>query len=113
MPGKAIAYLLANSRETASLATLVDGFGDPVNPGITADGLVVGIHEDDFKVLVDTVLVDPVRVEHPQVAASATNSLLSNRPQAALGLELVDTLMHRLAVGGTCKDSVSAYIPRE
>ena len=29
--------LLANGRETASLATLVDGLGDPVDPGVTAD----------------------------------------------------------------------------
>jgi hypothetical protein len=109
---KAPSYLLANSSEATSLATLVDRFSDPVDPGIATDRLVVGIHEDDFKVLVDTVLVDPVRVEHPQVAASATNSLLSNRPQTTLGLELVDTLMHGLAVGGTCKDFVNSYALR-
>ena len=96
-------HLLAHSSKTTSLATLVDGLGDPVDSGVTADSLVVGIHEDNFVVLVDTILVDPVRVEDSQVAASATDTLLSSRPQATLGLELVDTLSHGLAVGGTCK----------
>ncbi len=63
---------------------------------------MVGVDKDDLVVLVDTVLVDPVRVEHTQVAAPPANTLLRNAPQATLRLELVDTLTDRLAVGGTC-----------
>ena len=59
------------------------------------------LNKDDFVVLVDTILVDPVRVEDSQVAASATDALLSNTPQSTLGLEVVDTLTNGLAVGGT------------
>ena len=102
------AVLLSDGSKTTSLATLVDGFGDPVDPRITTNGLVVGVHENDFKVLVDTILVDPVRVEDSQVSTSATNTLLSSRPQSTLGLELVDTLAHRLAVGGTLGDGLFA-----
>jgi hypothetical protein len=34
--------LLALGGETTSLAVLVDGVGDPVDSGITTDGLVLG-----------------------------------------------------------------------
>lgn len=72
--------LLALGGETARLAVLVDGIGDPVDTGITTDGLVLGavglgdssclfrcllhsLDKDDLVVLVNTVLVDPVRVK--------------------------------------------------
>ena len=69
--------------------------------GYCTHSLVVGVDEDDLVVLVDTVLVDPVRVEHAQVAALAADALLGRRAQAALVLEVVDTLADGLAVGGT------------
>ena len=62
---------------------------------------MVGVNEDDLVVLVNTVLVNPVRVQDTQVAASLANTLLRNALQAALGLEVVDTLADGLAVGGT------------
>jgi hypothetical protein len=52
--------LLAGGGETTALAVLVDGLDDPVDTRIAADGLVVGVDEDDFVVLVGRVLVDPV-----------------------------------------------------
>ena len=93
--------LLAGGGKTASLAVLVDGVDDPVDAGVDADGLVLGVDEDDFVVLVGGVLVDPVRVEDAQVSAAAANTLLSNATKTALGLEVVDTLADGLAVGGT------------
>jgi hypothetical protein len=89
--------LLAGSGETTALAVLVDGVDDPVDAGIAADSLVLGVDEDDFVVLVGRVLVDPVRVEHTQVGAAATDTLLSSRLERTLVLELVDTLVGRLA----------------
>ena len=67
-----------------------------------------GVNKDDLVVLVNTVLVDPVRVKDTQVAASATNTLLGGAPQAPLGLQLVDTLADGLAVGGTLGDGLLA-----
>lgn len=112
------ANLLADGSEATGLAALVDRLRDPVDPGVTADlrrgekaatsedrltySLVVGVNEDDLVVLVDTVLVHPVRVENPEVTAPPANTLLRNTPQATLGLELVDTLANGLAEGGTC-----------
>jgi len=42
------------------ISYLVDRVDDPVDAGVTADSLVLGIDENDFKVFVGRVLVDPV-----------------------------------------------------
>lgn len=89
--------LLAGGGETARLAVLVDGVDDPVDAGITADGLVLGVDKDDLVVLVGRVLVDPVGVENAQVGAAAADTLLSGALEGALVLELVDTLVGGLA----------------
>lgn len=54
------ARLLAGRGETANFATLVNGVGNPVDAGITTDSLVGGVDEDDFVILVHSVLIDPV-----------------------------------------------------
>ena len=92
--------LLAGGGETTSLAVLVDGVDDPVDAGIAADGLVLGVDQDDLVVLVGRVLVDPVRVENAQVGAAAADTLLSSRLERALVLELVDTLVGGLSCEG-------------
>ena len=89
--------LLAGGGETTRLAVLVDGVDDPVDAGIAADGLVLGVDKDDLVVLVGRVLVDPVGVENAQVGAAATDTLLSGALEGALVLELVDTLVGGLA----------------
>ena len=73
---------------------------------------VAGVHEDDLVVFVDTVLVDPVRVEDTEVATSPANTLLSSAPQAALELEVVDTLADGLAVGSTWTASHYPFLKR-
>ena len=89
--------LLAGGGETTALAVLVNGVDDPANAGIEANGLVGGVDEDDFVVLVGRVLVDPVRVEDAQVGAAASDTLLSGGLEGTLVLELVDTLVGGLA----------------
>lgn len=91
------ARLLAGGGETAGLAVLVDGVDDPVDAGVLADGLVLGVDEDDLVVLVGRVLVDPVRVEDAEVSAAAADTLLSGGLERALVLELVHTLVGGLA----------------
>ena len=94
------ARLLAGGGEAAGLTVLVHGVGDPVDAGVAANGLVLGVDEDDFEVLVRGVLVDPVRVQHAQVGAAPADTLLSSRLERALVLELVHTLVGGLACGG-------------
>ena len=79
----------------------MNGVGDPVDTGITADGLVLGVDQDNLEVLVGGVLVDPVGVQDTQVGAATANTLLSGGSESTLVLELVDTLVGGLAVGGT------------
>ena len=91
------ARLLAGGGKTAGLAVLVDGVDDPADAGVAADGLVLGVDEDDLEVLVGGVLVDPVRVQDAQVGAAAADTLLSGGLERALVLELVHTLVGGLA----------------
>lgn len=53
---------LSGGSKTTAFPALVDRVGDPVDPSVPPDSLVVGVDEDDFVVFVDTVLVDPVRL---------------------------------------------------
>ena len=64
---------------------------------------MVGVNSNNLVVLVHTVLVDPVRVEHTEVAAAPADTLLCDTLQTTLRLEVVDTLADGLAVGGTYK----------
>jgi hypothetical protein len=93
------AGLLAGGGEAAGLAVLVDGVDDPVDAGVDADGLVLGVDEDDLVVLVGRVLVDPVRVQDAQVGALLADTALGGRLEGALVLQLVDTLVGGLACG--------------
>jgi hypothetical protein len=99
--------LLAGGCESTAFAVLVDGLGDPVDAGIAADGLVLGVDEDDLEVLVGGVLVDPVRVEYAQIGTAAADTLLGGRLEGALVLKLVHTL-----VGGLAYSIVSISVAR-
>lgn len=93
--------LLAGGGEATGLAVLVDGVDDPVDAGIDADGLVLGVDKDNLVVLVGRVLVDPVGVEDSEVGAAAADTLLSGGLEGSLVLELVHTLVGGLAISGT------------
>jgi hypothetical protein len=62
---------------------------------------VARIHKNNLEILVNTVLVHPVRVQDPQISAAPSNAFLRGTPETALGFQVVDTLTDRLAVGGT------------
>ena len=75
----------------------MDGLDDPVDAGVAADSLVLGVNEDDLVVLVGRVLVDPVGVQDAEVSSVTADTLLSSGLQGALVLQLVDTLVGGLA----------------
>lgn len=93
--------LLGSRGQATSLTALVDRVDNPVDARIATDSLVGRIDQDDLKVLVGRVLVDPVRVEDAQVTALASNTLLSGGLERALVLELVDSVAAGLTIGGT------------
>jgi len=90
--------LAACGGEATVLSVLVDGIDDPVDSGIIADGDVVRVHQDDLKVLKGGILVHPVRVQHTHVTSEASDTVLGNRAQVALELQVVDTSVDRFAV---------------
>jgi len=95
------AILFANARKTTSFATLVHWVDDPADSRVTTNGFVIRVNEDDLVIFVDTILVDPVRVQHPQISASLANTLLCRAPETTLELQVVNALADGLAVGST------------
>ena len=73
-----------------------------------AYSLVVGVDENDFIVLVNTILVDPVGVQDTEVAAASSDTLFSSRAETTLVLQVVNTLANGLAVGRTLGDGLLA-----
>ena len=76
---------------------LVDRLDDPIDSGVAADGLMLRVNQNDLKVFVGGVLVDPIRIEDPKVGAAAANSLLSSGFERALVFQLIDSLICGLA----------------
>ena len=64
---------------------------------------MIGVNEDDLVIFVDTVLVNPVRVQYSQVTATPANTLLRDTSQSSLGLEVVHTLTDGFTIGGACE----------
>ena len=68
-------------------------FGDPADPGVAANSLMLRIHQDNLEVLVGRVLIDPVRVQYTQITTALAYTLFRSGPERALVLELVDTVV--------------------
>lgn len=82
---------LAGGGQSSQLSVLVLGSGDPVHSRVVPDGVVSGVNEDDFVVLVDTVLADPVAVQDSESSQSSADSFLGLGSKISGWLELVDT----------------------
>lgn len=52
--------LLAGCSEATGFAVLMNGVDDPVDTWIAADGAMLGINKDNFKVFVGAILINPV-----------------------------------------------------
>jgi hypothetical protein len=87
---------------------LVDGLADPLNPVVTTDGLVEGVNADDLEVLVGGILSHPVRVQDPEASDTAAHTFLGNALEVSLGLDLVDSVVGGLAIGGALGDLLLA-----
>lgn len=96
--------LLSGGGKTTEFTVLHGWLTDPVHAGITTDGLVAGVDKDDFKVLVDGVLVNPVAVQDTEIGAATTNTLFSDGLEVTGGLELVHTMAGWLTHDGSLAD---------
>jgi hypothetical protein len=68
---------------------------------------VLRVDQDNLKVLVCGVLVDPVRVQDSQIRTPTSHTLLSRGLQRALVFELVYALIGRFS----CEDNSSITVP--
>jgi len=93
--------LLASSSEATRFSVFVNRVDDPVDSRISSNSLVRRINEDNLEVLVRRILIDPVRVKNSQVGASSTDSFFCGGAEGSLVLQLIDTLVGRLAIGST------------
>lgn len=93
--------LLAGGGEASELSVSVLGRADPVDAGVSTDGLVVGVDKDDFVELEASILSNPVGGEDSQVGALASNTLFSDGLVSSLFLELADTLVDGLTEDAT------------
>jgi len=91
----------ASGGEASHLSVLHHRLADPVDAGIVADGVVVGVNADDFVELVGSIRVHPVGIQHTQISAAATNTVFGDRAVVALKLEVFNTLVARFSVNNT------------
>lgn len=94
----------ASRCQPTNLSVLVDWFGDPLGVGISSDSFMEWINEDDLKKFVCGIFTNPVGIQDSQSSTMAPSSLLSNRLKASGKLQLVNTVVDRLAVGCTLRN---------
>lgn len=75
----------------------MDRVYDPIDTRITTNGFMLRIDKDDLEVFVRGILVDPVRVQDPQICTATSNTFLRSRLKRPLVLKLVYTLIGWLA----------------
>jgi hypothetical protein len=71
----------------------VNWLHDPIYSRITANGSVLWVNQDDFKVFVGRILIDPVGIQHSEICATTTNTFFGCGSERSLVFELVDTLV--------------------
>ena len=102
---------LTSRCKSSKFPVLVNRIADPVNSWVIADSIVCNIHQDNLKVLVSRILIDPVRVNNSETSQLSASTLLSNRPLAALELQLGDTLVCGLTIHDTLRNRPLATTP--
>ncbi len=90
--------LAASGGEATVLSVLVHSRDNPVDTRVIANGDVVRVNQDALVVFVRGILVDPVRVKHAHVTGETADTVLGNRAQVTLELQVVNTGVDWLSV---------------
>jgi hypothetical protein len=61
------------------------------------------VYENNLKVFVDSILIDPVRVQHTESTTLASYALLGNTAKVSGWLQLGDTLIDWLSIDDTLR----------
>ncbi|ELW62286.1 hypothetical protein TREES_T100003159 [Tupaia chinensis] len=94
--------------QPTDLPVLVDWLGNPLGVSVFSDSFMEWINEDNLEEFVCGIFTHPVRIQDRKSPTVASSSLLCNRLEAASKLELVNTMMDRLAIGCILGDWVFA-----
>lgn len=97
------AVFLSSCSKSTKLAVLVNWVADPVNSRVVANSSVSWVNQNDLKVLVDSILIDPVRVQHAKSTTFTSYTLLSDTAEVSDRLQLGDTLVDWLSVHNTLR----------
>ena len=92
------AVLPASRSQPSSLAVLVHRLADPVDARVVADGYMIRINQDDLVVFISSILIHPVGVKHTKISTNTSHSLFRDALKVSGELDLVDTLVLRLAI---------------
>jgi hypothetical protein len=87
--------------QTTHFTVLVCWVDNPVDASIVANDSVLWVDKDDFKVLVRSILVDPVTVQDTKIGADAADTFFSNTAKGTTHLKLVDTVVFWFTVHDT------------
>lgn len=96
--------LLSGRSKSPGFSVFVYRLCDPVVSGISSNGLMLGINQNNFIVLISRILINPIRVKDSQIRSSSTNSLFSSGSQRSLVFELVYSHVGGLTISGTLRD---------
>lgn len=56
------------------------------------------IHKNHLIILICGILINPIRIQNPQICTTSAHPFLGSHPQTLLILELIDSLIRRLAI---------------
>jgi len=101
------AVFLSSCSKSTKLAVLVNWVADPVNSRVVANSSVGWVNQNDLKVLVDSILVDPVRAQYTKSTTFTSYALLGNTAKVSDRLQLGDTLVDWFSVDNTLHDAFS------
>ena len=104
IPDQELEQLLAGGGEASHFSVTMLAGADPVDAGVSADSLVLGVNEDNFEELEAGILTNPVRVEHAEVGALAADTHLSDSLVGLFLLELADAVVNGLTENDTLAD---------
>lgn len=78
---------LTSRSKTTHFTMFVNGLAQPVDLGITTDGIVVDVDHNNFEILVGSILSYPVGVQNSQTSKSASNTFLKKSKNSIISYQ--------------------------
>jgi hypothetical protein len=91
----------ASRSETSSFTMLHHWLANPVDAWIIADHNVGRVDENNLKIFVGSILIDPIRVQHSEGTSNTPHTLFSDAAKITLEFEFINTLIFWLSVNNS------------